>query len=64
MLTIKSIMNASADSHLSAIDLMKVTETLLHLTNPKNVLRKQRQFVSFQSFNKKKIIIKLVFIDE
>ena len=57
-------MNASADSHLSAIDLMKVTETLLHLTNPKNVLRKQRQFVSFQSFNKKKIIIKLVFIDE
>jgi hypothetical protein len=39
-------MNASADSYLSSIDLMKVTETLLHLTNPKNVLRKQRQFVS------------------
>ena len=40
-------MNASSDSYLSSIDLMKVTETLLHLRNPKNVLRKQRQFVSF-----------------
>ena len=47
MYTIRNLMNSSSDSYLSSIDLMKVTETLLHLTNPKNVLRKQRQFVSF-----------------
>ncbi len=47
MITIKSLMNAAPDSYLSQIDLMKVTETLLHLTNPKNVLRKPRQLVRF-----------------
>lgn len=49
MITIKCLINASPDSYLSEIDLIKVTEILLHLTNPKNLLRKpnQRQVVSY-----------------
>lgn len=41
MITIDSLINASPDSDLSKIDIIKMAQHLLDLTNPKN-LRKQR----------------------
>ena len=54
MMTVKCLLNAPADSYLCEIDLIKVVETLFHLTNPKNLIqfKKQRaiQNVIFISF--------------
>lgn len=51
MLTLKCLINAPADSYLMEIDLIKVIETLFHLTNPKNLIQhnKNRQYVSLNS---------------
>jgi condensin complex subunit 3 len=41
MITIKALINAPVDNYLCEIDLNKVIETLLHLTNPKNLISRK-----------------------
>ncbi len=41
MLIMKALINASADSPLSEIDLTKVMEVMFNLTNPKNLMQRR-----------------------
>ena len=42
MITLKCLMNAPTDNYLCEIDLMRVIDILFHLTNPKNLLQRQK----------------------
>jgi condensin complex subunit 3 len=41
MITLKCLMNAPSDNYLCEIDLNKVIEILLHLSNPKNLIQRK-----------------------
>ena len=41
LITVKALINAPVDNYLCEIDLNKVIETLLHLTNPKHLITRK-----------------------
>ena len=49
MITLKHLINAPPETHLAEIDLMKVMELLLQLTNPKNLAQQRRLGIARQT---------------
>lgn len=62
MITLKHLINAPPDTHLSEIDLMKVIELLWQLTNPNNLIQQRRQGIARQTVRQFSFRFILIFV--